>query len=88
MARLQNNSPGNNPVNHKNRSHNETRTHQLRSFMGSIHHLIKFIPKLAELIETKRPLLKKKDNKNARLNWNEIHSQVFENIKQKNKTIY
>ena len=30
---------------------------QLRSFMGSIHHLIEFIPKLAELTEPLRPLL-------------------------------
>ena len=60
---------------------------QLRSFMGSIHHLIKFIPKLAELTEPQRPLLKKQDNKNKRLNWNEIHSQVFKNIKQKMKQI-
>ena len=35
---------------------------QLRSFMGSIHHLIKFIPKLAELTEPLRPLLKKTGN--------------------------
>ena len=31
---------------------------QLRSFMGSIHHLIKFIPNLAEISEPLRPLLK------------------------------
>ena len=60
---------------------------QLRSFMGSIHHLKIFIPKLAELTEPLRPLLKKQDNKNKRLNWNEIHSQVFEKITQKIKQI-
>ena len=43
---------------------------QLRSFMGSIHHLIKIMPKLAELTEPLRPFLKKQDNKNKRLNWN------------------
>ena len=55
--------------------------------MGSIHHLIKFIPKLAELTEPLRPLLKKTGNKNNRLNWNETHSKTFTNIKQKIKQI-
>ena len=32
---------------------------QLRSFMGCIHHLIKFIPNLAEISEPLRPLLSK-----------------------------
>ena len=45
------------------------------------------ISKLAELTKPLRPILKKQDNKNKRLNWNEIHSQVFENIKQKIKQI-
>ena len=63
------------------------RLKQLRSFMGSIHHLIKFIPKLAELTEPLRPLLKKTGNKNNRLNWNETHSKTFTNIKQKIKQI-
>ena len=58
---------------------------QLQSFMGSIHHLIKFIPKLAELTEPVRPLLKKTDNKNNRLKWNDTHSQTFTNIKQRIK---
>ena len=58
---------------------------QLWSFMGSIHHLIKFIPKLAELTEPLRPLLKKTDNKNNRLKWNDTHSQTFANIKQRIK---
>ena len=60
---------------------------QLRSFLGSIHHLIKFIPKQAELTEQLRPLLKKTGNKNNRLNWNETHSKTFTNIKQKIKQI-
>ena len=51
------------------------------------HHLIKIIQKLAKLTEPQRPLLKKQDNKNKRLNWNEIHSQVFDNIKQKIKQL-
>ena len=54
----------------------------LRSFMGSIHHLNKFILKLAELTEPLRPLREKQESKNNRLNWNEIHSQAFTNIKQ------
>ena len=60
---------------------------QLRSFMGSIHHLIKFILKLAELTEPLRPLLKKTGNKNNRLNCKETHSKTFNNIKQKIKQI-
>ena len=32
---------------------------QLRSFLGSVHHVTKFIPKLAKLSEPLRPLLKK-----------------------------
>ena len=55
--------------------------------MGSVHHLIKFIPKLAELTEPLRPLLKKTDNKNNRLKWNDTHSQTFTNIKQRIKQI-
>ena len=60
---------------------------QPRSFMGSIHHLKKFISKLAELTEPLRPLLKKTGNKNNRLNWNETHFKTFTNIKQKIKQI-
>ena len=60
---------------------------QLRSFMGSIHHLIKFIPKLAELTEPVGPILKKTDNKNNRLKWNDTHSLTFANIKQRIKQI-
>ena len=32
---------------------------QLRSFMGCIHHLIKFTPRLAELSEPRQPLISK-----------------------------
>ena len=55
---------------------------QLRSFMGSINHLAKFIPNAASLTEKLRPLLKeeneKKKMKNVRLpvkkfEWNDQH---------------
>ena len=64
---------------------------QLRSFMGSINHLSKFIPNAASLTEKLRPLLKeeneKKKMKNVRLpvkkfQWNDQHSVVFEDIKK------
>ena len=56
---------------------------QLRSFMGSINHLSKFIPNAASLTEKLRPLLKeeneKKKMKNVRLpvkkfEWDDQHS--------------
>ena len=53
---------------------------QLRSFMGSIHHLIKFIPKLATLSAPIRPLLSSPASK-KKLEWNEKHSAAFQNIK-------
>ena len=55
---------------------------QLRSFMGSIHHLIKFIPHLAEISEPLRPLLKKENvTTSNKLKWEEKHTKTFENIK-------
>ena len=55
---------------------------QLRSFMGSIHHLIKFIPHLAEISEPLRPLLKKENvTASNKLKWEEKHTKTFENIK-------
>ena len=43
------------------------KTHkQLRSFMGSIHHLVKIIPNLATLSATLRPLLTKSTQKNPK----------------------
>ena len=38
---------------------NPKKLKQLRSFLGSVHHLTKFIPNLAKLSEPLRPLLKK-----------------------------
>ena len=64
---------------------------QLRSFMGSINHLSKFIPNAASLTEKLRPLLKeeneKKKMKNVRLpvkkfEWDDQHSVAFEDIKK------
>ena len=35
---------------------------QLRSFLGSVHHLSKFIPNLAKICQPLWPLLKKNEN--------------------------
>ena len=57
---------------------------QLRLFLGSVHHLTKFIPNLAKLSEPLRPLLKKNpESKNNKLDWREEHSSAFTNIKSK-----
>ena len=50
---------------------------QLRSFLGSVHHLSKFIPNLAKICHPLRPLLKK----NEKFIWNEYHQTHFEHIK-------
>ena len=65
---------------------------QLRSFMGSINQLSKFIPNAANLTDKLRPLLKeenekKKKMKNVRLpvkkfDWDNQHSVAFEEIKK------
>ena len=56
---------------------------QLRSFMGCIHHLIKFTPRLAELSELFRPLLSKNNTKaQNKLDWKEEHTEAFKNIKK------
>ena len=56
---------------------------QLRSFMGCLHHLIKFKSRLAELSETLRPLLSKSNTKaQNQLDWKEEHTKAFENIKK------
>ena len=61
---------------------------QLRSFMGSIHHLVKFIPNPATLSAPLRPLLTKPTNKTPKkLEWEEIHTNAFNKIKQAIKTI-
>ena len=50
--------------------------------MGSIHHLIKFIPHLAELSEPLRPLLKNENvTASNKLKWEEKQTKTFENIK-------
>ena len=55
---------------------------QLRSFMGSIHHLLKFIPHLAKLSEPLRPLLKKENTTSAnKLKWEDKHTNTFNTIK-------
>ena len=61
---------------------------QLRSFMGCIHHLIKFIPNLAELSEPLRPLLSKANTKaQNKLDWKENHTEAFKKIKIKIQNI-
>ena len=61
---------------------------QLRSFMGSIHHLVKFIPNLAALSAPLRPLLTKPTYKTPKkLEWEEIHTSAFNKIKQAIQTI-
>ena len=53
--------------------------------MDSIHHLIKFIPKLATLSAPIRPLLSSSTSK--KLEWNEKYSAAFNNIKNAIKKI-
>ena len=50
---------------------------QLSSFLGSVHHLSKFIPNLAKICHPLRPLLKK----NEKFLWTEYHQTHFEHIK-------
>ena len=52
---------------------------KLRSFMGSIHHLGKFIPNLSQLCYPHRPLLKK----NTKFVWTDEHEEQFKLIKAK-----
>ena len=55
---------------------------QLRSLMGSIHHLQKFIPNLSTISAPLRPLLSHKEKiKNSKLEWNEEHTKSFQQIK-------
>ena len=49
---------------------------QFKSFMGSIHHLIKFIPNLAEISETLRSLLRKESvTASNKLKWEDKHTK-------------
>ena len=50
---------------------------QLRSFLGSFHHLSKFIHILAKICHPLRPLLKKSE----KFIWTDIHQKHFEYIK-------
>ena len=54
---------------------------QLRSLMGSIHQLIKFIPNLADLLNPIRPLLRKENITNNKIRWEEIHTTALDKIK-------
>ena len=64
---------------------------QLRSFLGSINHLAKFIPNAANLTEKLRPLLREENEKKKLKNikipvkkfeWGTEHNEVFEEIKK------
>ena len=52
---------------------------KLRSFMGSVHHLGKFVPNLLQLCYPLRPLLKK----NTNFIWTDEHEKQFKLIKEK-----
>ena len=54
---------------------------QLRPLMGSIHQLIKFIPKLASLLGPIRPLLKKENITNDKVQWLDSHTTALNKIK-------
>ena len=49
----------------------------LRSLLGRVHHLSKFIPNLAKICHPLRPLLKKSE----KFMWTDIHQKHFEYIK-------
>ena len=56
---------------------------QLRSFIGSIHHWLKFILNLSNLSAPLRPLLSTKNSiKETKLKWSEEHIIAFVNIKK------
>ena len=52
---------------------------QLKRFMGSIHHLTRYIPKLAQTAAALRPLLRNTE-KNRPLEWSTEHNTAFNNI--------
>ena len=56
---------------------------QLLSFLGSVHCLGKFIPKLSQLCHTLRPLLKT----NAKIGWNDELETLFQANKNKNSNV-
>ena len=53
---------------------------QLRSLIGSIHQLIKFIPNLANLLNPLRPL-KKMNITNNKIRWEDSHTTALDKIK-------
>ena len=64
---------------------------QLRSFLGSIKHLSKFIPNAANLTDKLRPLLREENEKKKlkkirvpvkKFEWGHEYTEVFEEIKQ------
>ena len=55
---------------------------QIRSLMGSIHYLQKFIPNLSQISAPPRPAFShNKKIKNNKLDWNEEHTKSFHQIK-------
>ena len=61
---------------------------QLRSFVGCMHHLIKFTTNFARLSEPLRPLLSKSNLKpQNKLDWKPIHTDAFTKIKEAIKAI-
>ena len=52
---------------------------KLRSFMGSVHHLEKFMPNLSQLSYPPRPLLRK----TTKFVWTDYHEEQFKLIKTK-----
>ena len=87
LARLQNYPIGNIPNHKKTDSILNLKPpntlKQLRSHMGSIHQLIKFIPNLANLLKPIRPLLKKENIRNNKIRWEETHTAALDKIKSK-----
>ena len=53
---------------------------QLRSLLGSIHHLQKCIPNLSQILAPLRPFFSHKE-KNNKLGWNEEHTKSIHQIK-------
>ena len=54
---------------------------QLKSFMGSIQHLTRYLPNLAQKAAALRPLLRNAE-KNRPINWLPEHKSAFKNILQ------
>ena len=56
--------------------------------MGCIHHLIKYIPNLAEISEPLRPILSKANTRSQnKLDWRDQHTIAFNQIKEQIKKI-